>query len=356
MSSPNRQNLIPWALFLGVFVIALAVAFWGLAGDPVHAEKTTEAPAAEVLARVGDTEITSGEVEELVAAELVQVENQRFEAMQKGLDSAVSDRLLELEAAARGTTIEEMLEAEVSSEITEVTDEQVDAFYEERQAQIRAPKEQVAEQIRQYLVQQQRGELTQAMLGGLREKYGVEVFLAAPRIQVAAEGFPAKGPADAEVTIVEFSDFECPFCSRVLPSLTQVRENYADSVRLVFRQFPLNNIHPRAQKAAEASLCAHDQDKFWEMHDAMFAEQKSLEVDQLKEKAARLGLDIEAFNGCLDGDKYAAQVADDLRDGAAAGVSGTPAMFVNGRFVNGAVPYEQLAAIIDEELAGDTAE
>lgn len=356
MSSSTRQQFLPWALFVGVFACALAIAFWGLSGDPVHATKGSEPSAPGVLARVGDTEITEAEVEELVAPQLVKVKNDRFEALQQGLASAVSDRLMELEAASRGITTEELIEAEITAKSGEVTDADIDLFYEQRKDQIKAPKEQVTEQIRQYLQQQNGGTLFQSLVAGLEEKYGVERYLLPPRIHVAADGFPAKGPATAPVTIVEFSDFECPYCSRVLPSLQQVVDNYGDSVRLVFRQFPLNSIHPRAQKAAEASLCASDQDKFWEMHDAMFEEQKSLGVDQLKEKAARLGLDSESFNSCLDDDKYADQVAADVKAGAAAGVSGTPAMFVNGRFLNGAVPYETLAEIVDAELNRDSGE
>lgn len=353
--SLSRKKLVPWALFLGVFVLGLVLAFWGLTGAPVQAEEGEDsAPPAEVLARVGDTEITASQVEERVAAEMVAVNNQRYQAMSQGLTQAVSDRLVELEAAARGITVEEVMAAEVEDKIAEVSQAEIDAFYEGRKGQIRAPKEQVNDQITKYLRQQQSGALLQQMIAGLEDKYGVERYLMPPRIEVASEGFPQKGPADAPVTIVEFSDFECPFCSRVLPTLQQVEENYGDSVRMVFRQFPLNSIHPRAQKAAEASLCADDQGKFWEMHDAMFEEQKSLAVDQLKEKAARIGLDAEAFAGCLDSDKFASQVAADLQAGAAAGVTGTPAMFINGRFLNGAVPYDQLAKIVDEELARDS--
>jgi protein-disulfide isomerase len=174
------------------------------------------------------------------------------------------------------------------------------------------------------------------------------VLLEPPRTQVAATG-PSKGPDNAPITIVEFSDFECPFCSRVNPTLAQVQQNYGDKVRIVFRQFPLA-MHPNAQKAAEASLCAHDQGKFWQMHDLMFAQQKELGVDQLKAKASQLGLDTESFNQCLDSGEYADQVRTDMADGTAAGVSGTPAMFVNGVPISGAVPYEQVAAMIDDEL------
>jgi protein-disulfide isomerase len=351
MSSSNRHQFIPWALFVGVFACALGIAFWGLSGDPVHAEKGASAPAPGVLARVGDSEITEAEVEKLVAAQLVKVRNDRYQALEQGLANAVSDRLIELEAAARGVTVEELIETEVRGKTSEVTQADIDAFYEERKDQIQRPKEQVAEQIKQYLEQQQGSALFETLVSDLEAKYGVERYLMPPRIEVAAEGFPAKGPADAPVTIVEFSDFECPYCSRVLPSIKQAVETYGDKVRVVFRQFPLNSIHPRAQKAAEAALCAADQEKFWEMHDAMFADQKSLGVDQLKAKAAQLGLDSEAFNSCLDGSKNAERVAADVQEGVAAGVTGTPAMFVNGRFVNGAVPFEQLSEILDEELA-----
>ncbi len=120
---------------------------------------------------------------------------------------------------------------------------------------------------------------------------------------------------------------------------------------MVFRQFPLRNIHPEAQKAAEASLCAEDQGKFWEMHDLMFEEQSKLGVADLKDKAQRLGLDTGEFEQCLDSGKYQEQVQEDVMAGVQAGVTGTPAVFINGRFLNGAQPYEALAEIIDEELA-----
>jgi len=348
--STKVQKLAPWALFVGIFGLALALAFWGLSGEVVHAEGDA-APSADVLARVGDSDIMLSDVEDRVAAELVKVRTERYNALQSGLNAAVSDRLVELEAAARGMTKDELVEAEVQSKVVEATEEEIDAFYEERKAQIRAAKEQVLGQIKQYIEQQQGQELYQDFITSLEAKYGVERFLEPPRFDVAADGFPSKGSEAAPVTIVEFSDFQCPYCSRVNPSIDRVLENYGERVRVVFRQFPLNSIHPEAQKAAEASLCADAQGKFWEMHDVMFEEQKSLGVDQLKEKAARLGLDAEAFGACLDSDEYAEAVAADLRSGASMGVTGTPAMFINGRFLNGAVPYEQLAAIVDEELA-----
>jgi protein-disulfide isomerase len=171
-----------------------------------------------------------------------------------------------------------------------------------------------------------------------------------PRTAVAADGFPAKGPEDAPVSVVEFSDFQCPACARVVEPLRRLADTYGERLRLVFRQFPLSRIHPNAQKAAEASLCANEQGRFWEMHDAMFADQEALGVDDLKRTALSLGLDPDPFDTCLDSDRYADEVAADLQAGRAAGVTGTPALFINGRLVSGVQSYETLAGIVDEEL------
>ncbi len=309
-------------------------------------------PSADVVAVVGTASITRAELEERVAGQLLKVAQERHEILAGGLDQVVSEKLLDLEAAAQGVSRDELLEREVESKLAPATDEEVDAFYEQNKARISQPKEQIADRIREFLAQQQRQQVATAYLDGLEAKHGVKTYLEPLRVPVEADGFPARGPADAPVTLVEFSDFECPYCSRVVPTLERVKEVYGDKVRLVFRQFPLNNIHPNAQKAAEASLCAHEQDSFWEMHDAMFGAQSKLGVDQLKQTATGLGLDIEAFNACLDSGRQAALVSADLQAGQNAGVSGTPAMFINGRPLSGAQPFEELAAIIDEELGG----
>jgi protein-disulfide isomerase len=171
------------------------------------------------------------------------------------------------------------------------------------------------------------------------------------RVELNNDESPAVGPASAKVTLVEFSDFECPFCGRFYPTLKQLEENYGDQLRIVYRQFPIKSIHLYAFDAAEASLCAHEQGRFWEMHDLLFEEQDQLDVDSLKEKAGLLGLDREAFDACLDSGQYTDQIQRDLSEGQSVGVTGTPALFVNGIFVpGGAVPYETIAAAIDREL------
>jgi protein-disulfide isomerase len=321
----------------------------------VFAEKEGEEEAgSDVLAQVGEIEISRSDLEEALSADLDRIDQEykknRHELMEQGLENLIIEKLIETEAASRDMSVEDLFAVEIENKLSEVTDEQVDQFYESQKARIQQPKEQVGEQIREYLSGQQAQQAQQALISSLREKYEVSSFLEPMRTEVAAGDGPSQGPADAPVTIVEFSDFQCPFCSRVIPTLERVTEEYGEKVRLVFRQFPLHRIHPDAQKAAEASFCADDQGKFWEMHDAMFADQGGLAVDKLKEKAGALELDEAAFAECLDSDKYADRVDADLQAGTAAGVSGTPALFINGRFLSGAQPFDEIAKVIDDEL------
>lgn len=344
MSSSDSKSQSWYAVPMAVVVVALGVAFY-LTGD-----RSPEAVAdnGEVLARVGAVEITLQEVEEDLAAQLMTVNRERYEIIAGGLETAIEEALLELEAAAQGVAQEELLE-QVYADATQPSEADIDAFYESRKSSINKPKEEVAGQIRNYLRQQSRKNSYNSFLEGLKDSYEVESFMEPMRSQVSVGEGPASGPADAPVTIVEFSDFQCPYCQRLAPTIDQVKNSYGDRVRVVFRQFPLP-MHKDAQKAAEASLCAAEGGKFWEMHDAMFADIRTLGVADLKQKAGDLELDQETFDQCLDSGRYATQVAEDVREGRAAGVSGTPAMFINGRFLSGAVPYEQIATVIDDEL------
>jgi protein-disulfide isomerase len=345
----RRRSLIPGmlALFLalGVFLPTCS------AQDKAKAEAKASAGSGQVLAVVNGKPVTEADVRESAAEQFKALDREYQQNVHKlledSLDQAIQDKLVEAEAAARKITKEQVL-AEIKP--AAVTDAAVDAFYEENKARIppNMTKEQVAGQIKTYLEQQGQQTARQNFFKNLESKYAVEKKLEPIRVEVAANG-PAKGPANAPVTIVEFSDFQCPFCSRLTPTLKQVEEKYGDKVRIVFRQYPLP-FHQFAQKAAEASLCANEQGKFWQMHDAMFANQQALEVAQLKAKAAELGLNAEQFNQCIDSGKHAAAIQADMKEGSAAGVSGTPAMFINGRFISGAVPLEQITSVIDDEL------
>ncbi len=171
------------------------------------------------------------------------------------------------------------------------------------------------------------------------------------RIEVSADDDPSIGSENASVTIVEFSDFQCPFCARAVPTVKQILKEYDGKVKIVYRDFPLG-FHENAQKAAEASECADEQGKFWEYHDLLFENQGNLDAVSLKKYAKDLKLNTSEFDACLDSGKYAAEVQKDASDGQSYGVSGTPAFFINGRLVSGAQPFENFKKIIDEELAG----
>jgi protein-disulfide isomerase len=172
------------------------------------------------------------------------------------------------------------------------------------------------------------------------------------KVEVSADDDPARGPKDAPVTMIEFADFQCPYCGRFhAQTLPLILKEYGDKVRIVYRDFPLSSIHPYAEKAAEAGECAHEQGKFWEYHDVLYLNQTALDRASLGRYAQNAGLDTAKFDSCLDSGKYASEVASDLRDGTAAGVQGTPAFFVNGQPISGAQPYNVFKSAIDAALA-----
>ncbi len=333
------------ALLLGLAGIFPACS----AADGEPAAEVNNA-ASDVVATIGGSDVTMEELEEIAAPQLKQLDRQRHQILERSLDQLIEKKLIEMAAEKRGVSTENLIETEVNSKVTEVTDAEVDAWYAENQARVRGrAKEEIADQIKQFLGQQRGGDVRTAFLASLREEYKVKIRFEPQRVDVEVADAPIKGAESAPVTVVEFSDFQCPYCSSVTPTLKKITETYGDKVRIAFRHFPLG-FHDKAQKAAEASLCAKEQGKFWEMHDAMFADQKQLDVAQLKTTAAGLEVDTAKFDECLDSGKYADAVKKDAEAGQAAGVSGTPAFFINGRMIEGAVPYEQLAAVIDDEL------
>ena len=274
-------------------------------------------------------------------------ERSRDEALQTILRDLVHARLRTMAAARLGLSAE-ALAARIDEAAEPVTDADVSAFHRARG--ITEALAEIGPQIRAYLERQAVDDARAVAYAELERRYAVAYLLEPLRIEVAADGFPARGPADAPVTIVEFSDFECPYCARLTPVLHEVERRYGDTVRIVYRHYPLTVIHPNAWKAAEASLCAGEQGRFWELHDLMFAEQGALAAAELQGKAERLDLDAEAFGECLDSGRYYDAVLADVRAGDEVGVFGTPAMFVNGRFLGGAVPFAAMAELIDDEL------
>jgi protein-disulfide isomerase len=333
------------ALLVGVLLAWSPIA--PLSAAVAGQSQTSPAP---VVAVVNGKEISEQELLDRIRGEMLKLEAQMYEVRRNGTEELISEYLLEQAAKARGLTGDQLLQQEVDSKVGEVTAKEVDDFYAANQARIRKSLNEVRPQILNYLQQNKLTEARRTYLKGLRDTAQVKVYLTPPLVEVSAEGAPFKGPLDAPITIVEFSDFQCSYCKRVLDVLHQVLERYPNKVKLAFRDFPILNIHPQAQKAAEAAHCAGEQGKFWEYHDLLFEKQDTIPTTDFAEHAKALGLDVTTFQACIDAQKYKEKVQRNYADGVKAGVSGTPAFFINGRLLSGAQPLEAFRAVIDEEL------
>ncbi len=266
--------------------------------------------------------------------------------LESHVNNFLDSRLLHMEAESRHETVEQLVK-EVKN--PPVSDADVRAFYDKHQQQFNKPFDAELVPITQYLMQQSIEQGKRIYLAGLRANYAARVTLAPLREAVAADS-PSRGPAQARVTLIEFADFQCPYCRRMEPVVRQLLAKYPQDVRLVYRQLPLTSLHPDAMHAAQASLCADAQGRFWEMHDALFRDPPALGTADLKATAARLGLNTGDFDKCLDGGSTEPLITRDTDDALAHGVDGTPGLFINGRFLDGAVPLERLSAVVDEEL------
>ena len=316
-----------------------------------NAKAAPAAAPASVVAIVDGKPITMDDIEALAGARLAQIRTQEYQLRKQALDELIARKLAEKEAAARGISTDELMRTEIEAKVPAITEAEQKAFYEQNKGRMgNTPEAEARKQVETYLRQQRVRERQVAFIGDLKGKTPVRVMLEPPRVAVAIGDDPAKGPASAPVTIVEFSDFQCPFCSRVNPTLKQVEDTYGDQVRMVFRNFPLLQIHPQAAKAAEAASCAADQGKFWEMHDKLFANQQKLAVEDLKQHATELGLKSDAFNQCLDSGQKTAEWKKDMDEGSSYGLTGTPAFFINGRYLSGAKPFDEFAQVINGEL------
>lgn len=340
--------------------LALLIALSACGDAPSAASQALpSAPAGpdEVVADVNGRKVTLKEVdakwEEFDAAERAKVTQLLYQNRRNMLEQLVGDILIEQAAKAAGMPADAYLKQEIARRATPVTEAELAKFFDENKdrAQGRTLNE-LRGPMRAYMENDRATQARAQIVQELERKGGpVKVMLDPPRYAVAvAPDDPVRGNPNAAVTIVEFSEYQCPFCARVNPTLDRVRQTYGDKVRIVFKDFPLPN-HPQAPKAAEAAHCAAEQGKYWEMHDVMFANQRALEVPALKQYATGLGLEMAKFNRCLDSGQYASKVLAGAAQGDKLGVNSTPTLYINGRPVIGAQPFEVFKAAIDEELA-----
>jgi protein-disulfide isomerase len=296
------------------------------------------------VAIVGDRVISNAELHAAVENNLKQLQMQEYEVKRKALEQVIQEKLLEAEAQKRGIRPEELVT------VAPATEAEVRAYYLAQAERLNRPFEEVRSQLEQSLQQAKLRQARESYARTLREKTPVVILLRPPATAVTVDASRVKGRPDAPVTIVEFSDFQCPYCRRVVDTLKDVAAKYSAEVRIAFRDFPLR-IHPDAQLAAEAARCAVDQGKFWEYHDVLFDNQDKLDRAGLLDHARALNLKEAVFQGCLDSGKYKDAVEKDLQEGQTVGVNGTPAFFINGVFLSGAQPASAFEKVIEEELA-----
>lgn len=315
-----------------------------LTGCSAHSSGAVDGPV--VVARVSGEEITQAELDETIAQDL-------YDLRKSTLDQMIAETVIKAQAEAAGLSPEALIEARLAEKIPPVEEEVARNFYEMYGDQLGPelagkPFEEVSKDIIEGMTAQLREKAVPQVLEDLLTEANAQILLAPPRIEVEALGY-SKGPEDASIVIVEFSDFECPYCTRGRVTMEQVLATYPKDVRVVFRDFPLP-FHPNAKGAAEAGRCAGEQGDFWGMHDWMFANQGTLTTADLVEGGASIGLDGDAMAACLEEGRYASDVEMDIEKGQELGVQGTPAFFVNGIRVSGAQPYEVFKEVIDGEL------
>jgi len=315
-----------------------------VAGQSVSGGDSAKQPVAVVA---GQT-IYENELLPTIQAQLMALRSQEYDLKRKALDTVIEQRLLEAEAKKRGISTDKLLEQ--LAKIPDPTDAEVEAYYLAQKDRLARPFEDVKGQLREGLKQAKIQRARQEFLKRLRATSGVTILLSLPRVDVASDRARLRGNPSAPVIIVEFSDFQCPFCRQVQPTLRELLAKYAGRVSLAYRDFPLQQIHPQAQLAAEASRCAVEQGKFWEYHDLLF-NSTNLDRGTLLEHARALKLNQKQFDSCLAAGKYTAGVEQDFQEGTRAGISGTPGFFINGIPLSGAQPLESFARLIDEELA-----
>ncbi len=340
------KHLLSAALLMGA--IPLACTKENAPPAPTAAAVAPGDPT--VVARINGQPITAKELDDSLDED---TRKQLFKMKEGALEALIIKRIASAEAKKVGKNEDDWIKDQIETKNPPATEAEAKAYFDSHPDQMPPGMgfDQLKEKLIPFITNQKRRDAALKLFEDLKQANKVEVLLEEPEtpVKVVEAKGPSKGPATAPITIVEFSDFQCPFCSRVEPTVNRVLADYAGKVRFVFRDYPLP-FHEFAQKAAEASHCAEDQGKYWEFHDAMFAHQDQLAVDALKKLAKDSGLDDKKFGECLDTSSKKELVASNAAAGSAVGVNGTPAFFVNGHSLSGAIPYEEFKKAIDKEL------
>lgn len=356
--------------FLTLLAIPVFATACGRSGDgAVVAAASATQSGNETAAKIGSRALSNAELDTRLKAELdvlkaraaaseeqikQQLEDMRSQIKEQEYNlrrKALTEMLFDIEAQSRGITREALVNMEVGAK-AQVSPADTDALWEEVKARVKGgTKEQFLGQLQQMAAQRKTENRLAAYQRELFKKHNVSFIGLQPERKSVS--FPADapilGPKDAPITLVEFTDYQCPFCQQAQQNVDRVMASYPGKVRLVYQEFPLD-FHGQAKPAGKAARCAGEQGKFWEMHQGMLRTPGALDDADLAGRAKALGLDSARFSACVASNKYDAVIEKSIQNGRSVGVSGTPAFFLNGRAFSGAQPYDVFERAIEDEL------
>src|SRR6266498_5217313 len=321
------------------FTIALLFCISAVFASTALAQNAGTPKPKQPVATVDGQPIYDEDLASSVEGQLLSLRNQEYEIKRKALDPLIEQKMLDSAAKKKGLTTEKLLDQEVNSKVPDPSDAELEGYY--LGLKVNRPLAEVKTQLRDAYKQARIQQARQDYMKSLRADSNVVVLLSAPRVEVAYDPARLRGNPKAPVMIVEFSDYQCPYCHSVEPTVKELLAKYGDKVSLSYRDFPLTAIHSQALISAEASRCALEQGKFWEYHDQLFTASK-LEKDDLIGYARNLKLDEKQFESCLSSEKYKADIDKDLQDGRKVGINGTPGFFINGVVLSGAQTKDDL--------------
>jgi protein-disulfide isomerase len=341
------RSLLAW-----VVLYASTGALLGCAREAVTEEPPKAAAGQQVVAVLGSEKLTLAEVDQQAGeGNLAAIREKEYELRHDALERMLEERLFAQEAKARGISVDELLKREVEAKLHEPDEAEVSQLYEQNKIRFGSlPKAAVEDNIRAAVRSRDRAQRRAAFRRELMKKSGARILLEPPRrvVSVPASA-PALGPAKAPITMVEYADYQCPYCKRAQATVEEVLKRYAGRIRFVHRDFPLD-FHPGALPAARAANCAGEQGKFWEYHRSLLEQDGKLDDADLKARASSLGLNVTAFESCLAYPQGDAPIRASIAEGQKLGVAATPTFFINGREVSGARPLEAFTDVIDDEL------
>lgn len=315
---------------------------------PAVAQNALSQDGDTVIAEINGTRLTLAQFEAKRPSALFQARNNYFEAEKKAILTYIDDFLLEQQAQKENLTVPELLDKHVNSSIAKDPDDAALRVYYEG-LDTTEPFENVRDKIIEHIREGRRTKAKAAYIESLHSQATISFDVAPPRMAIPLKNASIRGSSDAPVVLIEYADYECPFCQQVQPVLDKLEADFKGRMAFVYKDMPLDALHPHAEKAAEASRCAKMQDKYWEYHDLLF-KTKGLEVPQLKAEAAQLGLDTTAFDKCLDSGEQAGAIKSVEDEAMQLGLQSTPAFFLNGRFFLGSLSYDQIRKLIEDEL------